>query len=90
MSITQIVKGTVNNILDKEEELSKTRKKICKSCKLLTTVKIFGEVCNSNLFLNPITDEISYNPKPGFIHGCGCVINSKTRVREARCPLKKW
>lgn len=89
-NINQIVKGTINNILSKEENLYKKRITICKKCKLLTQTKIFGEVCNSKIYLNPNTDEISSEPKLGFKRGCGCVIGSKTRVRESHCPLGKW
>lgn len=90
LDFNQIAKGTLNNILNKEEELYTTRIAFCRQCKLLTKHKIFGEICNPNIYVNPNTDEESVNPKPGFINGCGCVIGSKTRVKEAHCPLGKW
>lgn len=90
MSINQIIRGTVNNLLNKEEELYNQRINICHECKLLNKTKLFGEICNSNLYLNPITNEISVNPKEGFKNGCGCVIASKSRVKEAHCPVGKW
>jgi hypothetical protein len=90
MAIDQIIKGTLNNILNRETELYTQRVAICHNCDLLTESKIFGMICNPNLYLNPITNQVSYNAKPGFKNGCGCVIGSKARVKEAHCPLGKW
>lgn len=90
MSIHQIIQGTIFNLLNKEEELYLERMKVCSKCKLLKVDKIFGETCNSTMYLNPKTNELSPIPRPGFIHGCGCVLGSKNRVKEAECPLKKW
>jgi len=90
MSISQIINGTYKNLLNKDEELYKERIAICHKCKLLKKDKIFGEVCNSTLYLNPATNEISKTAKPGFRHGCGCVLGSKTRVEDTECPLGKW
>ncbi len=90
MSISQIVEGTVKNILNIDSDYSKKRLKICKECKLLKQDPIFGGVCNSKLYLNPMTDETSTHPKIGFRNGCGCVIKSKVKVLNVKCPLNKW
>lgn len=90
MSIDQIAEGFFNNLTNRKEELFKQRIQICRSCKLHTVDKIFGEVCNSRLYINPNTDEISKTVKPGFIHGCGCVLKSKCRVETAHCPIGRW
>ena len=87
--ISQIAKGTVNNLLNKEDELYQKRIKMCRSCKLFKQDKIFGEICNPSLYVNPKTEETSRVFKSGFIHGCGCVLRSKTRVKEAECPLDR-
>jgi len=89
MSITQIIEGTYKNILNKDQELYNERIKICRKCKLLKDDSTFGEMCNSKLYLNPYTNETSEVPKPNYIKGCGCILASKCRVREAHCPLKK-
>lgn len=89
MSVSQIVKGTINNLLNKEEDLYLKRIAICKSCKLLIQNKLFGEICNPNLYLNPQTNETSTVPRPGFKHGCSCVLASKTRVKDTHCPVGK-
>lgn len=90
MSVNQIIEGTWKNLLNKDGELYESRIAICHKCKLLKTEKFFGEVCSSSIYLNPITNEVSPEEKPGFKTGCGCVLASKCRVKEARCPLGKW
>ena len=86
----QIAKGFFNSLTNRKEELSSERKEICLQCKLYKADGIFGPECNSDLHLNPKTDETSTTAKIGFFNGCGCVINSKTRVQEASCPAGKW
>ena len=88
--IGNIVKGTLNNLVGNEEELFTERIKICRQCKLLKTDTFFGEMCNNKLYLNPVTDELSYVPQFGYYRGCGCILESKTRVPSERCPLNKW
>jgi hypothetical protein len=90
MSLNQIITGTVNNILNREEQLQHDRMLICRNCKLILESRLFGEICNSSLCLNVATNHTSTVEKVGFICGCGCILNSKTRVREAHCPVGKW
>ena len=87
---SQIAKGFYNNLLNKEEVLYQERYFICKACKLIKVDKIFGEICNSTLYLNPKTNEISNVEKEGFKNGCSCVLRSKLRNVESECPLGKW
>lgn len=88
--LTQIAEGFYNNLTNKKEDLYNTRIEICRRCKLIILDKLWGECCNSNLYLNTETDETSLHIKPGFRNGCGCVLNSKGRVPEAQCPVNKW
>jgi hypothetical protein len=90
MSISQIIEGTVKNILNIDSDYAKVRLDVCKRCKLLKEDAVFGKMCNKNIYLNPLTDEISSYPKIGFLNGCGCVIKSKIKVLNAKCPLNKW
>jgi len=85
----QILKGTYNNLLNKEQELFKTRMIICKECKLYKADGVFGAECNSKLYLNPKTDETSFKPKEGYVKGCSCILRSKTRSLDSHCPAKK-
>ena len=88
--VVDILEGTINNLLNRQEDLHRERYKICKTCKLLSKDSIFGEVCNRKLWLNPETDETSSFYKLGFKKGCGCVISSATRAKDKKCPLNKW
>ncbi len=47
--LQQIAEGTFNNITNKKQDLYRERIKICRSCKLIKTDDIFGEVCNGKL-----------------------------------------
>lgn len=88
LPIGQIVKGTVNNVLGLNNDISEPRLKICYSCPLYSPAR--GGVCNRKLWLNPNTGDVSTEEKDGYKRGCGCLLNSKTRVPEAHCPLNKW
>ena len=90
MSLNKIIEGHYNNLIDKNRDLLEKRIKICRNCKLYTVDNIFGEVCNKYLFLNPVTNETSEVAKPGFKHGCGCILVAKARLVDEECPIKKW
>lgn len=49
-----------------------------------------GGVCDSKKYFNPKTGELSDLPEEGFINGCGCRLPAKTRLKTAKCVLKKW
>lgn len=85
-----ITKGIYNKTLNKEDSLSKERLEICRSCKLCRVDKFFGEICSSKRWLNLETNEISKVYKEGFVNGCGCVMELKSRVPEAKCIINKW
>lgn len=89
MLIGQIIEGTYNNITNRKEELSLERMAICKKCKLYLETA-FSPICNSSLFINPDTKAVSSHEKKDYVRGCGCILNSKTRVQEAKCPGNKW
>lgn len=87
---SQIVKGTINNLLNKEDQLYNSRIAICKKCKLYKADGIFGPKCNEKLYLNPNTNETSTVPRSGYYKGCACVLSSAARVIDKKCPLGKW
>ena len=48
---SQIVKGTINNLLNNEEELYKYRISICKNgCGLYNPNGVFGAECNRKIY----------------------------------------
>ena len=67
-----------------ESELN-SRIEICKHC----PINANGQ-CTNKLCLNPKTNEISTKFKEGFFRGCGCRLNAKTRLINAKCPAGKW
>ena len=58
---------------------------ICDQCPIYTRGR-----CNSNLWINPDTDEVSTYAKRGYIRGCNCVINVKARNLNNHCVAGKW
>lgn len=69
-TIGNIIHGHINEIVGKNEEISKNRLKICYACPLYSTK--LGGVCNNRLWLNPNTGDVSSTPKPGYQNGCSC------------------
>lgn len=88
MNVGQIIHGHVNEMLGLNKNISQERMKICYSCPLYSTK--LGGLCNNRLWLNIETGDVSVTPKKGYQRGCGCRLNSKTRLPEAECPLGKW
>lgn len=88
MEISNIVQGHINEALGLNKDIKKERLKICASCPLLSPK--LGGICNNRLWMNPNTNEISIKPKDGYIKGCGCRIQAKTTLPNAKCPLGKW
>lgn len=85
-----IIDGHLKELFNKEEDLSKQRVNICKSCPLYKIDSILGEICNSKLYLNLETNQVSTYPRNGYYNGCGCRIQAKSRLITAKCPLNKW
>lgn len=89
MSVRQIAEGFYNNLVKKEEDLHKKRIDICKKCPLWKIDSVWGPICNPSLYINE-NNEISNKNIIGYIKGCGCVLNSKTRVPDSKCIINKW
>lgn len=87
--VKQIIEGHINELLNNNEAIAEPRMKICKKCPLYKQT-ITGPVCNSNAWLNPKTGDFSLDKKDGYVKGCGCRVNAKTRVASAQCPAGKW
>ena len=81
MDIGQIVKGHINEVLGLNKDLSEERLKVCYSCPLYSTK--LGGLCNSRLWLNPNTGDVSTIKKEGYKRGCGFRILAKTKLPEA-------
>lgn len=88
MDIMDVVNGHVKEVLNLEKDLSKSRLKICYRCPLYS--KKWGGLCNNKLWLNPNNGDVSIEDKPGYINGCGCRLQAKTRLANQVCPVNKW
>ena len=88
MGIKQIVSGHVNELFNINEDISEKRLRICYACPIYSPK--FGGVCNSDLWLNPNTEDVSLYKQDGYFRGCGCRLGAKTRVQDAECPAGKW
>lgn len=89
MNIGNIITGHVNEFFGLNKDLVTERMKVCKKCPLYA-IKLGNEVCNSSLYLNPKTGEISDKKKIGFKNGCGCRLKAKLTLAGESCPLLKW
>lgn len=85
---SNIVKGNVNDVLGLDKDIPQTRLNICYSCPLYS--KKHGGICNNNLYLNPITGDVSLDKQPGYRRGCGCLLSTKVQKMNQSCPLDKW
>ena len=63
------------------------RLEICNSCPIYAPSS--GR-CNSKLWINPDTDDVSTSPKAGYIRGCNCFIQVKAKNMNAHCVAGKW
>lgn len=60
---------------------------ICNNCPIYDPL---GGRCNSNLWINPDTDEVSTYAKIGYVRGCNCVLRIKARNPHNHCIAGKW
>jgi len=88
MNAFDIIKGHTKEILNINKDISEKRMKICYSCPIFSNK--LGGICNSKLYLNPNTGDVSTTQKPGYIRGCGCRCLAKTRLATAKCVAGKW
>lgn len=86
--IKQIVQGHIREFLDLNTDLKDKRLQICYMCPLYSNV--LGGVCNSKLYLNPITGDVRTTEEKGYYRGCGCRLQAKTRLEQESCPASKW
>ena len=86
--IGSIAEGHANELLGLNKDLKVERLKICRQCPIYSPR--FGGLCNRDLWFNPDTDEISDEPRDGYVRGCGCRLLAKTTLPHARCVAGKW
>ena len=89
MEIGNIVQGHVNEMLGLNKDLKYERIKVCLQCPLYKD-SLVGPICNSAIYWNPDTNDISPSEKEGYVNGCGCRLAAKTTLPNAKCPANKW
>lgn len=85
---SQILEGHARELFGLNKDLSEYRLDICRKCPIYVTK--LGGICNSRLYLNPTTGDISTTEKDGYFEGCGCRLQAKTTLKEEECPAGKW
>lgn len=85
-----IVTGHIKELFGMNKELFETRMKICSECPIYFQAPLIGAMCNTKLYINPETNDISRKEKDGYFKGCGCRLDAKTREYNESCPAGKW
>lgn len=89
MGLKAIIDGHAKEALGLNKDISEIRMEICRQCPLYKQTTL-GSICNSKLWMDPITEEVSETKKTGYKNGCGCRLSAKTRLSYTHCPLNKW
>lgn len=89
MGVSDILQGHVNEALGLHKTTSEYRMGVCRECPLYINT-VFGPTCNSRLWINLETGDISTTRKDGYKNGCGCRLKAKTTLPNAKCPIEKW
>lgn len=87
--ISSIIKGHVKEVLKQNEELSTYRLNICKGCPLCYD-SAWGLLCNRFKWIDKTTGVVSDTSIDGYIRGCGCRLDAKTRNNDDECVIGKW
>ncbi len=88
MNMLDIINGHTKELFNLNQELSRSRLEICYKCPIYSSR--LGGICNSKLWLNPNTGDVSSKAKDGYIRGCNCRLSAKTRLPDAKCVAGKW
>lgn len=88
MELGQIIHGHFNEITGQHKNLKHERIEICKTCPIYSP--ILGGICNNKLWINSDTQDVSTVQKDGYVRGCGCRIQAKASLPNAKCIINKW
>lgn len=86
--IEKILDDNVNKLLGLDKDYAKIRQKICEACPIFS--ERHGGICNSNLWIDPKTDDISFVARDGYIRGCNCILRFKWNDPVGKCVAGKW
>lgn len=88
LEIGKIIQGHANELLGRNSDISELRMKVCQRCPIF--YNNMGGICNPHLYIHPDTEDVSVYEKPGYVKGCGCRLQAKTRLIDAKCIINKW
>lgn len=71
------------------ENVFEKRMEICKKCPLMKMTE-YGPQCDNTKWISPDGTQVSLFKKLGWVRGCGCYLNSKTKNLNNHCIIKKW
>lgn len=86
--VEDILEGHYKEITNQENELFESRIKICKECPLYSNR--LGGVCDSKKCWNIVKNTLEDFPGKNITCGCGCRLQAKLRLKNAKCVLNKW
>lgn len=85
-----ILKGNLYDVINREEDLLKSRLEICEKCPLYKNSKAFGPICDSTKYISPDGQNWDVKYHDGWVRGCGCKMKAKGRLKNAHCIINKW
>lgn len=86
--IEDIIRGHLNELLKRGMALSEARLKICEECPIVKHSNL-GLMCDHTKWINK-NNEVAFEPKEGYIRGCGCRMSAKATLEQAHCVIGKW
>lgn len=89
MGLGAILEGHTKELLGLNKSMSEQRMEICRKCPLFKNGAL-GAMCNSKLWYNEKTGDVSTTKKDGYVNGCGCRLSAKTTLPYASCPRNQW
>lgn len=63
------------------------RRSVCLRCPIYSAE--WG-TCDSRKWIDPKTGAVSAAHRPGYVRGCGCLVDYKTRGVDNSCVAGKW
>lgn len=81
------MEGHWNELTNKNQELSKKRIEVCKTCPLMSESAL-GLICDAKKCWDG--EKVTSIPGKGKTCGCGCRISAKSSIKNAECVLGKW
>lgn len=73
-----------------DKSFSEERMNICKQCPIFKEHPVYEGICDSSKYISKDGTRWSYFKRDGYVKGCGCKLNSKTRNINNHCIINLW